>query len=90
MNDLCVNFDLSQYFISINGSPTKKEVLVDNILKKYAYDLNETILIGDSINDYRAAKLNNIQFYGYNNIELKKYNKYIDSFLEARFWIQKL
>jgi len=81
LNNLCEHFGLSQYFISIDGSPIKKEVLVQNILKKYDYDLTETILIGDAITDYDAAMKNNIGFYGYNNEALKKYD-YIESFKE--------
>jgi phosphoglycolate phosphatase-like HAD superfamily hydrolase len=44
--------------------------LVSNVLVKNNYLVNETILIGDSINDYEAAKVNNIDFYGYNNVSL--------------------
>jgi hypothetical protein len=32
-------------------------------------------LIGDSINDYEASKANSIDFYGYNEINLKKISK---------------
>jgi phosphoglycolate phosphatase-like HAD superfamily hydrolase len=81
INSLCIHFKIDQYFLSINGSPTKKEVLVKNILEKYKYSLDETILIGDSINDYNAADFNNVVFYGYNNTTLIDYN-YISSFSE--------
>jgi phosphoglycolate phosphatase-like HAD superfamily hydrolase len=38
-------------------------------------------LIGDSINDYEAAEESNIDFYGYNNEELKEVSKkYINNF----------
>jgi len=37
------------------------------------------VLIGDSINDLDASKMNNIQFIGYNNSNLSEYN-YIKSF----------
>lgn len=81
LNDLCEYFDLSKYFISIEGSPTKKQVLVKKILNKYKYNSDEVIFIGDAMTDYNASKQNNILFYGYNNLELKKFN-YIDSFRE--------
>ncbi len=80
LNSLCICFDIEQYFLSINGSPTKKAVWVKNILEKYNYDKEETILIGDSINDYNAANENDVIFYGFNNIELKQYGNYIDNF----------
>jgi hypothetical protein len=53
---------------------------------KNNYLVNETILIGDSINDYEAAKVNNIDFYGFNNKELINYSKtYIDNFENVLF-----
>jgi phosphoglycolate phosphatase-like HAD superfamily hydrolase len=79
LNKLCKIFELDKYFISINGSPTKKAQLVKSILFENSYKSSETILIGDSINDYEASVINNVTFFGYNNSELNKYN-YIDSF----------
>ena len=80
LNELCQYFKLDRYFISINGSPTKKSVLVKNTLEKYGYKKNETILIGDAITDYNASVDNAISFYGYNNISLKQYDNYISTF----------
>lgn len=80
LNKLCKCFELNKYFISINGSPTKKEVLVKEVLAKFNYKNDETILIGDAITDYNASKFNDIIFYGYNNIDIKKYGNYIESF----------
>lgn len=78
---LCKELNLSAYFISINGSPTPKKELVDNLLKQYNYNIKTSCLIGDSINDYEAATENKIAFYGYNNIHLKTFGeKYIESF----------
>lgn len=68
---LCDVFEITKYFITTEGSPTKKNDLIKNILKKYGYAPKETILIGDSINDYEAAKANQIRFYGYNNPDLR-------------------
>ncbi len=85
-NDLkfiCQSLELSKYFISIHGSPKIKNEIVRDILNKNQYKKNETILIGDSKNDHEAANINNIEFYGYNNLELKnlKHN-YITSFCD--------
>lgn len=81
LNYLCRKLNLSQYFISIHGSPTLKNNLVLDLITNYKYNLNETILIGDSINDYEAAIANKIEFYGYNNKDLKNKAKiYIDNF----------
>jgi len=80
LNNLCKYFEIDKYFLSIAGSPTKKEILVKNVFEKYNYNQNETILIGDAITDYNAAVKNGIKFYGYNNSELKKYGNYIENF----------
>ncbi len=80
LNYLCKELDLTQYFKTIEGSPTPKNDLVKKILEKYKYDPKECILIGDSINDYEAANVNGIKFYGYNNEKLKKLDEYIKTF----------
>ncbi len=72
---LCKELSIEKYFISIYGSPTHKNDLVKNILNTYNYERNETILVGDSFNDYEASKVNGINFYGYNNIELGSLSK---------------
>ncbi|HET7361053.1 MAG TPA: HAD hydrolase-like protein [Salinimicrobium sp.] len=78
---LCEKLGISEYFKSIEGSPTPKTELVKNLLVKFKYDLSETMLIGDSINDYHAAKINGIAFFGYNNTALKETkSNYIESF----------
>jgi HAD superfamily hydrolase (TIGR01549 family) len=78
-NDLkyiCDKLELTSYFLSINGSPRNKYEIVKDILKNNKYNKKETILIGDSINDYVVAQKNQIAFYGYNNKLLSKYNDY--------------
>lgn len=67
LNQLCKKFELHEYFFDICGSPIEKSILVNNLLNKYTYKTSETILIGDSKNDYEAAKINGIKFYGFNN-----------------------
>jgi HAD superfamily hydrolase (TIGR01549 family) len=78
---LCAALDLSRYFLSIHGSPTAKKVIVKDLIIKNNYNENETILIGDSINDFEAAQSNGLVFFGYNNLALKdKSEFYIESF----------
>lgn len=81
LNNLCKAFFINHYFITINGSPTKKELLIKNLLKNYGYKKAETILIGDSINDYEAGEANGIAFYGYNNKNLISFGNYIETFV---------
>ena len=80
LNYLCEKLGLAECFLSINGSPTPKNELVKNLFEKEQYKKEETILIGDSINDYEAADVNGITFYGYNNEKIKELDSYIESF----------
>lgn len=78
---LCQQLDIAKYFKSINGSPIHKNELVKNIIENNKYKNQKVVIIGDSINDYEAARVNNIRFMGYNNIELKQLNEiYIEVF----------
>ena len=82
LNELFLSLDIGNYFNSINGSPEPKKEIVKRIISENNYNINETCLIGDSINDYEAALQNDIQFFGYNNLKLiniKNIN-YINSF----------
>lgn len=79
LNYLCDELGLRIYFKTIEGSPTHKNDLVKNILKKFSYHPKKCVLIGDSINDYEAANINGMKFYGYNNEKLRKISdKYIE------------
>jgi phosphoglycolate phosphatase-like HAD superfamily hydrolase len=80
LNALCNHFGIAHYFKSINGSPTPKFELVRSLLQTYHYQHDETILIGDSINDFEAAEKNQIRFYGYNNTQLQTLKTYLKSF----------
>ena len=55
LKNLCKHFEIKKYFSSINGSPTKKDILVKKLIT-HSYNKNEVILIGDVENDYNAAK----------------------------------
>jgi len=67
---LCKELGIDSFFQSVNGSPTHKNMLVKNVLSNNKYIESETILIGDSVNDYDAAIENNLEFYGFNNPDL--------------------
>ena len=80
---LCKALGLDSYFISIHGSPTPKKQLVKTLLDNHKYNKEYTCLIGDSMNDFEAANVNDIAFYGYNNVSLKEIgNGYFNSFTE--------
>jgi phosphoglycolate phosphatase-like HAD superfamily hydrolase len=78
---LCDQLEITEYFKSIHGSPTPKIDLVRILMEEKGYKPEETCLIGDSINDFEASRLNDIQFFGYNNPALKARGlNYINSF----------
>jgi len=72
---ICDHLDLTQYFVSIVGSPVLKPQLTGQILKTYNYNKYEVAFIGDSVNDYDAAVENGIEFWGYNNKRLLNLSK---------------
>jgi len=79
---LCKELGIDSFFQSINGSPTHKNKLVEDVLVINKYMEIETILIGDSVNDYDAAKENNLDFYGFNNPDLINVSKkYLDNYM---------
>lgn len=80
LRSLSEQLELSKYFISINGSPTPKPVLVKAIIDNGDILASQYCLIGDAVNDYDAANQNDIQFFGYNNEGLKKYGNYVEKF----------
>lgn len=71
LRKICEHLNLTKYFKSINGSPTPKNDLVNQVLQDNSYNRNDVVLIGDSKNDLDAAIINEIDFFGYNNPLLK-------------------
>lgn len=67
LRTICETLNLSLYFSSIHGSPTPKKQLVKDLLEENQYDLKDCLLIGDSHNDFEAADVNGIDFWGYGN-----------------------
>ncbi|HNP33573.1 MAG TPA: HAD hydrolase-like protein [Flavobacterium sp.] len=67
LRKICVTLNLSQYFVSIHGSPTPKKQWIKDLLEENQYDLKDCVLIGDSHNDFEAADVNRIDFWGYGN-----------------------
>ena len=74
LNILCKRLDIAQYFLTIQGSPTHKNKLVQDLMSQNSYDTKETCLIGDSINDYNAADNSDIYFLAFNNDSLNTYS----------------
>jgi HAD superfamily hydrolase (TIGR01549 family) len=90
LNFLCQKLKINQFFKSINGSPKPKIELVKSLLNSTKYSNNEIILIGDSINDYDAAFVNGIDFYGYNNEQLREIStQYLENYSPLFHYYEK-
>jgi HAD superfamily hydrolase (TIGR01549 family) len=70
---LCEVHKIDNLFDSIHGSPTAKKNILKELIFANNYNVEECVIVGDSINDYEAAIENKIYFYAYNNPELDKY-----------------
>lgn len=71
LRELCKSLEIKHFFKSIHGSPTPKNDLVKMIIERHNYEPANGILIGDSINDYEAAKVNDLHFQAFGNQELE-------------------
>jgi len=81
--EVCDRLGIARFFVSIHGSPAPKDNLVAAIIRNNGYETFETILVGDSINDYDAAVRNDIRFCGFNNPDLKHIGTaYVDESME--------
>jgi len=79
---ICKALEIDVYFRSICGSPENKSCIIRKIISENNYAADQTIMIGDSVNDYKAADENSVAFFGYNNLNLKKLGcGYLDSMI---------
>lgn len=70
---------IDMYFKEVYGSPLKKYQIVNNVLKNFKFRKSEVALLGDSKNDYIAAKENNIHFY----LKINQYNKKLQNEIDC-------
>ena len=73
---LCNALGISHLFTSISGSPKPKNDIVKDIVESYGYSKAETVLVGDSINDYAAAEASGIFFTAYGNDNIEKHSTF--------------
>ena len=64
LREVCKHRGLHSSFKQILGSPTPKEENIATLLKHFQWEKKSTVYIGDSNNDYDAAKINGISFIG--------------------------
>ena len=55
---------LNDYFIEVHGSPKDKTSHIADILVRYGYARDRTLMIGDALTDFEAADANSIGFLG--------------------------
>jgi phosphoglycolate phosphatase-like HAD superfamily hydrolase len=55
---------MSDFFAAAYGSPPEKTEILETVLRTWKLRPLDTIMIGDGLADYRAAKANGIRFLG--------------------------
>jgi HAD superfamily hydrolase (TIGR01549 family) len=53
---------LTPFFLEINGAPKEKNVIIEDILNRYAFQRKEAVFIGDAESDRAAAERAGISF----------------------------
>ena len=67
LRDVCKARKIDHLFLEILGSPTSKESNIVLLLTKMGWGRKSCLFIGDSINDFDAARANGIDFIGRNS-----------------------
>jgi len=62
IEEILLALNIEQLFQEVVGSPTTKSNAIKAILKKQLILPENSVMIGDSMSDYSAAKLNNVPF----------------------------
>ena len=67
LRDVCKAREIDHFFLEILGSPASKESNIALLLTKMGWGRKSCLFIGDSINDFDAARANGIDFIGRNS-----------------------
>ena len=62
IEEITQKLKISEYFKQIVGSPKSKKVAIKELINKYSINIDDALMIGDSISDYDAASENQIKF----------------------------
>ena len=54
--------NMDHYFTGVFGSPVKKNIWTEHVIKKYELNRDKIVFVGDALADYEAAKSSNIHF----------------------------
>ena len=55
---------LSDFFLSVQGSPCSKTEIIKAILSKYGYSPEKVLMVGDALSDYKGAIESDVHFVG--------------------------
>lgn len=55
---------LSKYFKEVHGSPRTKDAIIKELEKKYQFNLDQCLFVGDAMTDYDAAQQTGTMFLG--------------------------
>ncbi|MFM7600942.1 MAG: HAD family hydrolase [Pseudanabaena sp.] len=55
---------MSDYFVSVHGSPAQKGDIIQNILSQYNFVADRVLMVGDAIADYEGAIAAGVKFIG--------------------------
>lgn len=64
---------LTAFFEEAFGSPTKKEVITENIIEMKKVKREEVLFLGDAVTDYNASLNTNVQFIAVDSPEMHDY-----------------
>jgi phosphoglycolate phosphatase-like HAD superfamily hydrolase len=86
IEEILSTLKITRYFKEIVGSPIIKSEAIKKLIDRYNIIPKQSIMIGDSISDYDAAKANNLSFILRNtkfnkNLQQQINCKFIDDFL---------
>lgn len=59
--------NLNGYFNDVYGSPKTKVEIIERILKEYKLAKTQCLFFGDTLTDFNAARMTNIDFFGIRN-----------------------
>mgnify|MGYP006087869139 CR=1 FL=1 len=62
IDEILMELGLTNFFLDVYGAPISKTKAITLAIEKFQYDSKKTIMIGDSMSDYKAALKNNVSF----------------------------
>jgi HAD superfamily hydrolase (TIGR01549 family) len=72
LQEICSKRGIDRFFVEILGSPTRKEKNLANLIARRKWQADDCLYLGDSINDLKAARENNIPFIGFGKKGIEK------------------